>query len=95
MAHTPHAPHPTEVDDFPARQQLHGACGRTADRAAWLEQRETAAKAVCGHCTVRVECRRYALTTREPYGVWGGLTEIERHRLLADGLRRPESVHRG
>jgi WhiB family transcriptional regulator, redox-sensing transcriptional regulator len=25
------------------------------------------------------QCRRHALTVREPYGVWGGLTEDERN----------------
>ena len=40
--------------------------------------REDEAKAVCYTCTVRQECLDYALATREPYGIWGGLTEIER-----------------
>ncbi|MEU9079934.1 WhiB family transcriptional regulator [Kitasatospora sp. NPDC004745] len=49
-------------------------------------EREDAAKEVCGGCRVRVECRRHALSTREPYGVWGGLTERERSTLLARPL---------
>lgn len=40
--------------------------------------REDQAKRVCLGCGVRDECLEYALTTREPYGIWGGLTEIER-----------------
>jgi WhiB family redox-sensing transcriptional regulator len=34
---------------------------------------------------VRAECAAYALNTREPYGVWGGLTEHERVILLRLG----------
>ena len=40
--------------------------------------REERAKRICLGCEVRRECLDYALTTKEPYGIWGGLTEIER-----------------
>ncbi|MEV7420011.1 WhiB family transcriptional regulator [Streptomyces sp. NPDC089919] len=55
-------------------------CESAGERAA----REEAARQVCGPCPVRVECRRHALTVREPYGVWGGLTEEERRALYTD-----------
>jgi WhiB family redox-sensing transcriptional regulator len=38
-------------------------------------------------------CRRHALATREPYGVWGGLTEDERRLALRGG--RPVDAERG
>ena len=44
-------------------------------------RRDRAAKAICGTCPVRVECADYAIRAREPYGVWGGLTEEEREAL--------------
>lgn len=44
--------------------------------------REEKAKRVCLTCEVRHECLEYALDTREPYGIWGGLTEIERKARL-------------
>ena len=44
--------------------------------------REEKAKRVCMSCEVRRECLEYALATREPYGIWGGLTEIERKARL-------------
>ena len=44
--------------------------------------REDAAKAVCMTCPVREECLEYALDTREAYGIWGGMTELERKALL-------------
>jgi len=40
------------------------------------------AEEVCAACPVRVECLEYAIATRQPDGVWGGLTSVERHRLL-------------
>ena len=40
--------------------------------------REDEAKAVCRVCHVRGECLEYALATKEQYGIWGGLTELER-----------------
>lgn len=48
--------------------------------------RETAAKAVCEGCPVRVECLAWAIASDEQLGVWGGLNERER-QLLA-GPRR-------
>jgi len=51
-----------------------------AAAAAW----ETAvAKQVCAGCVVIDDCRDYALATRQPFGVWGGLDEEERRSLLA------------
>ena len=51
--------------------------------------REDQAKLVCSSCSVRDDCLDYALTMREPYGIWGGLTEIERKaRLRAAGQDR-------
>ena len=40
------------------------------------------AKAICATCPVREECLEYALETRPADGIWGGLTAIERHRLI-------------
>ena len=41
-----------------------------------------AAKAICEGCCVRQACLEFALTQREKHGVWGGLTERERRRIL-------------
>jgi WhiB family redox-sensing transcriptional regulator len=40
------------------------------------------AKTICSMCVVRRTCLEFALTTREKHGVWGGLTERERRRVL-------------
>ncbi len=49
-----------------------------AERGAKRERREQAAKQLCFRCPVMERCRQHALAVREPYGVWGGLTEGER-----------------
>jgi WhiB family redox-sensing transcriptional regulator len=36
------------------------------------------AKLICRQCAVLTECRVYALSTQQPFGVWGGLDEQER-----------------
>lgn len=46
---------------------------------ALLQIRE--AKRVCGGCPVRVPCLRWALTTGQDAGIWGGMTEEERRRV--------------
>ena len=39
------------------------------------------AKQVCAGCDVRAECLQQAVRTGERYGVWGGLTDLERRHL--------------
>jgi WhiB family redox-sensing transcriptional regulator len=45
--------------------------------------REERAKTVCAACSVRVQCLEQAVDSGERYGIWGGLTDIERSRLRA------------
>jgi WhiB family redox-sensing transcriptional regulator len=52
------------------------------ERREERERRETKAKEICFVCPVRRECLEFALRVREPHGIWGGLTEAERRRLL-------------
>jgi WhiB family redox-sensing transcriptional regulator len=35
---------------------------------------------------VLLACREHALTVREPYGVWGGLSEHEREEIYAQAV---------
>jgi len=76
--------------------QFEGAC-RDADETLFFHPegergvarmaRDRAAKAVCAECPVRRECARHALQVREPYGVWGGLSEEERETVYRRGER--------
>lgn len=40
------------------------------------------AKAICAGCPVGEACLEWAITTRQPEGVFGGLTPTERHRVV-------------
>lgn len=55
-----------------------------------LEEIATA-KAVCGGCRVRQECLEFALSTKQEAGIWGGMTEEERHRRLVQARALPVS----
>lgn len=72
--------------------QLQAACRHSTkslffhaegERGPSRRARDAAAKAVCERCPSIAACREHALTVREPYGVWGGLSEDERMALLA------------
>jgi WhiB family redox-sensing transcriptional regulator len=56
------------------------------ERGPSRTRRELRAKAVCSGCPVIENCRRWALSTREPYGVWGGLSAEEREAMLTRKL---------
>lgn len=65
---------------------VEDALCRQTDPELWFPEKgytPHAAKRICLSCPVRVECRDYGLRNREPYGVWGGLTERERRKILA------------
>jgi hypothetical protein len=61
-----------------------GACREDPDRmfpgtlAAEIEY----AKRFCDRCPVIQQCGEWALATREPFGVWGGMSEAQRRNLL-------------
>lgn len=47
------------------------------------------AKDICAQCPVIAECLSYALDTEQEFGVWGGLSEDERRRILLRRKRTP------
>ena len=53
-----------------------------SESPAERRSRESQAKRICSACLVQSQCLDYALLTREPYGIWGGLTELERRARL-------------
>lgn len=96
MAETRHLPPPREGD---WEWQIDAACRGTDtatfyhpenERGPSRKRREMRAKALCARCPVINDCLRWALTAREPYGVWGGLSVEERAVLIARGQDRPE-----
>ncbi|MEE1928025.1 WhiB family transcriptional regulator [Streptomyces sp. TRM 70351] len=63
------------------------------ERGAARSAREASAKEVCMRCPVRAQCAAHALSVREPYGVWGGLTEDEREELMGRARSRLVTAH--
>lgn len=50
----------------------------TTERKEERERREIRAKSICQICPCKAQCLEYAMEIKEPYGIWGGLTEAER-----------------
>ena len=55
----------------------------TFERKDDRERREMRAKAICKVCPVMDPCVSYAMSIREPFGIWGGMTESDRKAALA------------
>jgi WhiB family redox-sensing transcriptional regulator len=83
--------------------QLRGLCrGKDSslffhpegERGAARAAREQSAKEICLNCPVQKQCCEHALRVREPYGVWGGMTEEEReaHYQRQKALMRARAV---
>lgn len=83
--------------------QLRGLCrGKDSslffhpegERGAARSSRESAAKEICMNCPVQIPCAEHALRVREPYGVWGGMTEDEReeHHVRQKALARAQAA---
>lgn len=76
--------------------QYEGACREVdtamffhpeGERGAARRRRVEAAKAICATCPVLQQCRSHALAVREPYGIWGGMSEEERMAEVAASKR--------
>lgn len=70
--------------------QYQGACNGVETNEFFLEDsmrgknkrtREVNAIAICNTCPVKQACLDHALSVPEVYGVWGGMTEEQRHML--------------
>lgn len=61
-------------------------CAQTAEPETFfpdsVQDATRHAKRICSMCEVRTECLAWALERPEAFGIWGGLSEGERRRLL-------------
>jgi WhiB family transcriptional regulator, redox-sensing transcriptional regulator len=83
----------TDVASIDRTWQMKGLCRgnhsylffppSTVERKDERERREIKAKAICSVCPVKEDCLEFALEIKEPYGIWGALTETERRQVLA------------
>lgn len=62
----------------------YSLCKETDPEAFFPEKggETKSAKKVCSRCIARVACLDYALEAKERFGVWGGLSERERRKML-------------
>ena len=78
------------ITDWTAR----AACkGTDPDELFVQGAAQNRAKLICRGCPVRTECLADALDNRIEFGVWGGMTEEERRRLLRRNRRAGVPVH--
>jgi len=52
------------------------------ERKPEKDLREGIARSLCRRCKVREQCLNYSIEVAESHGIWGGLNELERKRLL-------------
>ena len=77
----------TDEPRWQAEAACHGDMGSIfypplrGERKVARLSRERRAKALCQVCPVRAECLEWALQHNERYGIWGGLTDVERREL--------------
>jgi len=85
---------PPDTDELPDRSWQGDALCRgnhshlffppsQVERKEERERRELKAKAICLVCPVKDPCLDFAMRIREPYGIWGALTEAERRQALS------------
>jgi hypothetical protein len=82
MATVPEHPSTAFMDD-PGR-----AC-RDVDREIFFPPKGgtgVPAKRICAACPVQADCLAWALATREPHGVWGGMSAWQRREMLGGRL---------
>jgi WhiB family redox-sensing transcriptional regulator len=92
MSSEPDAVRTDELDPEETDFLAEAAC-RGADTSVFFPVSDTfagEAKAICATCPVAEACLEYAIATRQGDGVWGGLTAVERHRLI----RRRQKIAR-
>ena len=84
------------VEREPASWWASALCVQTDPEAFFPENGTSApaAVAVCRRCEVRVQCLEWALDRDERFGIWGGTTELERHRLRRVRGRPPAAAAR-
>jgi WhiB family redox-sensing transcriptional regulator len=73
---------------LPLDPELFFPIGTTGAAVPQIEQ----AKRICAQCPVMAECLEFALSSRQDYGVWGGLTEDERRSLRRSRQRRARKL---
>lgn len=81
VVHLPGVPAGSMPPEWP------GALCAQSDPDAWFPEKGGPVrrpKQICRACPHRAECLEWALEANEGFGIWGGLTALERRKLLAE-----------
>lgn len=72
-----------EQSDDERKWQDDALCAQIDPEAFFPEKGGStrSAKKICRSCEVQGECLEYALETSQRFGIWGGMSERERHKL--------------
>ena len=62
------------------------------ERGPARRNRIATAKAICASCPVIEKCAAHALSVREPYGIWGGLSEDDREMIYTRQGHKPAAA---
>lgn len=52
------------------------------ERKSINSAKDSSAKSLCASCPVRRKCLDHSIVFRESYGLWGGVTEEDRRKVL-------------
>lgn len=76
--------------------QAQARCNETDPEAFYPERGGTnlAARGVCAECPVRAACLAWAVENGEKYGMWGGLSEAQRGKLIVEYRRRQKAARK-
>ena len=97
-------PPKTSVDEpvvrlaAPPQWLADGACADSSDPEMFTPLDEDGrsgepARRVCAGCPLRRQCLDYAISTRQPVGIWGGCSTNERAQVVLD--RAEQRLTRG
>lgn len=78
--------------DLPPAWHAQAVCGVASGDAEFFPEKggasrshaAQAAKTTCQGCPVKQQCLDYALEHRVAFGIWGGLSAMERRQLISE-----------
>lgn len=72
------------LDVFAPDWHARALCGQTDPESFFPEKGGSTreAKRICRDCEVRAECLEWAVDHQERFGIWGGLSERDRRKLV-------------
>ena len=71
----------------------------TSEEYDWVPEldeldKEINARSVCNKCPIKLECAQQALSTREAWGIWGGMEEFRMRRALGVDSRGEPRIYK-